>query len=128
MFDPITLHVLVADDDPVIRLLAGAVLRRAGYSVDVATDGADALRRLETGPRVDLVITDLNMPGLDGAELLAAVRRSPAMAAIPVIVMTAAGDAEQRAALVRAGAVACMAKPIDASTFARDIAATMHWD
>ena len=80
-------RVLVVDDDPDVALLVKTVLeRRAGCEVAVAHDGQSAVERLETFTP-DVVVTDIEMPGLDGLELLAELRRNDPL--LPVIVMTA---------------------------------------
>ncbi|WP_270172712.1 response regulator transcription factor [Paenibacillus sp. SYP-B4298] len=78
-------HVLLADDDPSIRTLAGYVLRREGYRIYEAQDGVEAMQVLETNP-VDLAIIDVMMPRLDGLELCAHIREHYDM---PIILLTA---------------------------------------
>ena len=75
--------VLLVDDDPFIIAVYVAKLKRAGLEVDAVTDGSDALHRLES-VRPDLVILDLNMPKLNGIEVLKFIRNSPALETQPV--------------------------------------------
>ena len=91
-------RILVVDDSMVVRRMLGLVLERAGHEVTFAIDGEEGLRATaRLGP--DLVITDLEMPHLDGIGLVRALRADPALAAIPVVLLTASGDeAHHRAA------------------------------
>ncbi|HEV8177485.1 MAG TPA: response regulator, partial [Gemmatimonadales bacterium] len=85
--------VLVADDDPVIRSLAASVLGDAGYTVELAEDGMQAVERLqELGDKVSLVLLDLTMPRMGGSE--AAVRLRQLKPDIPIVVMSGYGDIE----------------------------------
>jgi len=82
-------RILVVDDEETIRLLYKEELTEAGYQVDMAGDGAEALRKVEEG-RPDLMTIDLRMPGMDGIELLRRVRE--AHRDLPIIICTAYGD------------------------------------
>ena len=80
-------RILVVDDDPVTRRVLLSVLERANYDVMASTDGHEALTELAAA-RIDLVITDREMPAMDGMELLRAVRQSPRHGGVPVIMLT----------------------------------------
>jgi CheY-like chemotaxis protein len=82
-------RILVVDDEETIRLLYKEELTEAGYQVDLAGDGAEALRKVEEG-RPDLMTIDLRMPGMDGIELLRRVRETHRD--LPIIICTAYGD------------------------------------
>lgn len=81
--------ILVVDDEEAIRLLYREELTEAGYQVDVAQDGAEALRKLQQ-VRPDLMTIDLRMPGMDGIELLSRVRAM--YRDLPIVISTAYGD------------------------------------
>jgi CheY-like chemotaxis protein len=81
------LRVLLVDDDHVVRHVLAAVLMREGFVVDEAGDGQEALTRL-TACAPDIVVTDLQMPRLDGRELCRHVKSDPATRRIPVILVT----------------------------------------
>ncbi|MEA4882383.1 MAG: response regulator [Clostridia bacterium] len=83
-------RVLVVDDEPDIAMILREILEWDGYEVTVASNGVDALSRLESGVIPDLVIADLKMPRMDGKELIGEMRGSPRTARIPVILVTAA--------------------------------------
>jgi DNA-binding response OmpR family regulator len=103
--------ILVVEDDADARELIGAVLLQAGYAVEVAEDGFDALRKASR-MRPDLVLSDLQMPGMHGVELIQHLRRLHAD--VPVILATGVPetkDLQTDADLY--GAVAVMAKPVN---------------
>ncbi len=102
--------ILVVDDEPTIRELVAEALHEAGYAVDTAADGAQALDRLRREvPRA--IILDLMMPVLDGPSFVERARREPSFAAIPIVIISAAYDADALAADL--GAQACIKKPFD---------------
>lgn len=82
--------ILAVDDEPGIARLIKINLERSGFAVDTASDGAEALSQL-LKKRYDLLITDLQMPRMDGLELLSHVRGDPEIRNMPVIVLTAQG-------------------------------------
>ncbi|HUP51249.1 MAG TPA: response regulator [Longimicrobiales bacterium] len=118
--------VLVVDDDSSSRLLARAVLEKRGYSVDEAGDGAQALDRLRVGPPVALVVADLNMPEMDGLELLWQMRADADLSHIPVIVLTGETDAILETKLIEEGADDYVCKPLDPRLFLARVAATIR--
>lgn len=83
--------ILIADDDASSRRLLSFCLQRLACTVVQATDGAEALARLRCEP-VNLFITDVNMPGLDGGEIVRALRADPALRDLPVLMLTGADD------------------------------------
>ena len=94
-------RILVVDDEPGIRVMLSAALKREGHEVVLATDGPTALAALEAGP-VDLVVTDIRMPGMSGIELLDAAKRiDPGLS---VIMMTAYGSKDTVLDALRLGA------------------------
>jgi DNA-binding response OmpR family regulator len=100
-------RVLVVDDDDDIRLLLGELLRGAGYAVETAKDGRDALRTFHANP-ADLVVLDLSMPELDGFETLERLRD---LSDVPVILLTARGGEIDKVRGFRAGADDYVVKP-----------------
>ena len=81
-------RVLVVDDERPIRSAASHILHRAGYKVDVAVDGLDALQRLR-GSTADAVLLDMKMPVLDGFAFLEAIRADPFLGQVAVVIMSA---------------------------------------
>ena len=103
--------ILIVDDDEKIRQLFGAALGRAGFETVSAADGSEALGAAERQP-IGLVLLDVTMPGLSGFEVVAALRREPATATVPILLVTGMND---RNALVRgleAGADDFLPKPV----------------
>jgi DNA-binding response OmpR family regulator len=106
--------VLVADDDEDIRSLICTQLARAGYEVIAARDGEQALR-LAHERLPELCILDLVMPKLNGLEVTRALRRSTALARVPVIMLTAAAQTDDRTRCLEAGADEYMTMPYHAA-------------
>jgi two-component system chemotaxis response regulator CheY len=109
-----TFTALVVDDSAVMRRhVRQALASQPGFEVTEACDGADAWRRLATS-RFDILLTDLNMPVLDGLKLVALVRQGDALAGLPILVITGeAAEADRQRALAL-GANALLAKPVEA--------------
>lgn len=106
-----SISVLLVDDHDDSRHVFGTILRYHGFSVTEATDGGEALRLVHSiVPGV--VVTDLNMPGLDGASLIRALKREPALAAIPTLVVTADTTWQARSEAESAGCSAFVLKPL----------------
>ncbi len=100
-------RVLVVDDEPMVREVLGRYLERAGFEVDQAIDGTDALRQLDS-VGADLVVLDLMLPRVDGFEVL---RRLRAHADTPVIMLTARGSETDRIVGLEVGADDYVSKP-----------------
>jgi CheY-like chemotaxis protein len=89
MSGPSTRCILVVDDAEEILLVVSAVARHAGFEVITACNGRDALDRLRAGLEPAVVITDVEMPGMEGFDLLASIREAPALSRTPVIIHSA---------------------------------------
>lgn len=96
--------LLVVEDDRDVRDAMVDVLRDAGYQVAWAPEGAEAIRVLREGLRPAAILLDLMMPGMNGFQFRAEQQRDPALAAIPVILLTAARALERDVALLQASA------------------------
>src|SRR4051794_40010653 len=103
-----TAKILVADDEPNLRRVLVAMLRRDGHDVVQAASGAEAIDRLSD---VDVVITDLRMPGADGMEVLRTAAK--AFPQVPVIMITAYGSVGQAVEAIKAGAFDYIEKPFE---------------
>jgi CheY-like chemotaxis protein len=106
--------VLLVEDDEDIRAMMAMVLELDGFQVTEAADGIEALRLLRENPPPYLVLLDLMMPGLNGADVLQRIRRDPRLAHLPVVVVS--GDSNARKLADRLGADACLFKPVDVRT------------
>jgi DNA-binding response OmpR family regulator len=118
--------VLVVDDDPGARLFARRVLEKSGYPVVDASNGREALERLDGDTPVALVVADLNMPVLDGLELIWEMRDADRWSHIPVIVLTGETDELLEAKLIEEGADDYLSKPFDPRLFVARVGATMR--
>jgi EAL domain-containing protein (putative c-di-GMP-specific phosphodiesterase class I)/CheY-like chemotaxis protein len=106
-----TPRVLIADDDPSVRSTFRQALTRAGYDVVEAEDGKAALDRLaEVEP--DLLLLDVQMPGMSGLEVIESVRSDPTTATVPIILVTGLDDADDRVRGLEAGATDYVTKPV----------------
>ncbi len=102
--------VLTVDDSPTIRQMTNLVLQGAGYQVIEAVDGVDALDKLN-GQEVHLILTDINMPNMDGIELTRKVRGSADHKFVPVIMLTTESQVEKKQEGKAAGATGWIVKP-----------------
>jgi two-component system chemotaxis sensor kinase CheA len=96
-------RILVVDDALTVRELQRSILERAGFDVRVATDGLDALSKLAESPS-DLILTDVEMPHMDGFELTEAVRAHPSLANIPILILSSRASEADRVRGLDAGA------------------------
>lgn len=95
--------VLVVEDDPDQREILDMVFRSANYQVSLATDGIDALEKLQSNPP-DVIVTDLMMPKMDGLQLVQRLKSQPALKSIPVLVLTVLSDSDKEYQLLDIGA------------------------
>src|ERR1700704_5886937 len=104
--------LLVVDDNEITREAMGTLLRREGYSVVLVASGHEALQYLRTASRPDLILLDMLMEDMDGWGFLTAMRADPAMAGIPVLIITGLGIANDEWA-TSLGACGFLGKPFD---------------
>lgn len=105
--------ILIVDDSPVMRNFVRRVMRMAGFDEAEyleAVDGGDALRRVRS-TRVDLVLTDINMPRMNGEEFLAELHADPALRPIPTVVISTDATLDRRERMTALGARGYIAKP-----------------
>ena len=101
--------IMTVDDSSSVRQLVGFTLRNEGYQVVEAADGKDALRKLE-GP-VHMIVTDLNMPNMDGIQLIRAIRATLEYRTIPIVMLTTESQDAKKQAGKAAGATGWIVKP-----------------
>lgn len=119
--------VMVVDDLSANRVLLNKVLRSAGYAVIEAATGMDALNRLRAGVPVDLIVTDIEMPEMDGVTFVRAIRGlDDAQSKIPVIAASGNADDLMRDEALAAGADLFMTKPFDLGRLRREIGALIR--
>jgi CheY-like chemotaxis protein len=102
-------RVLVVEDSVGVRELERVILEGAGYVVETAVDGLDGAARLRDDP-ADLVVSDVEMPGMDGYELTRTIRRTKGWEDVPVVIMTSRGEDASRQAGLDAGCSAYLLK------------------
>jgi len=103
--------VVVADDSISVRKFVGRVLEKAGYCVKLASDGLEAAELIaQVG--CHLVVTDIEMPRMNGYELMTHLRQDPATRRVPVLVVTSRAGAKHRERAMREGAAAFLTKPV----------------
>ena len=105
-----TKRIMTVDDSPSVRQMVAFTLKQEGYEVVEAVDGKDALAKAAQSPP-SMVITDLNMPNMDGIELIRQVRRQPAFKFIPIIMLTTESQAGKKSEGKAAGATGWIVKP-----------------
>jgi len=105
-------HLMVVDDDRRIRDLLSRFLSNEGYRITTAETAADARAKLK-GLSFDLIVLDVMMPGESGLELTRALRTEPKLPRVPVLLLTAMGEAEDRVSGLEAGAADYLAKPFE---------------
>ncbi|MCL1825196.1 MAG: chemotaxis response regulator CheY [Betaproteobacteria bacterium] len=122
MGDPKT-KFLIVDDFSTMRRIVRNLLKELGYAnADEAEDGAVALQKLESMPtEFDFIVSDWNMPNMDGLVLLQKIRSSPQLKHLPVLMITAEAKKENIIAAAQAGASGYIVKPFTAATLAEKL-------
>jgi two-component system chemotaxis response regulator CheY len=105
--------ILTVDDSASIRQMVNFTLTKAGYEVAEAVDGKDGLDKIGQ-QKFDLVVTDLNMPVMDGIEMITAARKLPGYGFTPILMLTTESQAEKKDAGRKAGATGWIVKPFNA--------------
>ena len=114
-------NILLVEDNEVNRRLAGFLLRSQGYQVREATTALAALEILDK-ERPDLIVMDIQLPGMDGLEATRRLKEQQATADIPVIAVTSYAMKGDREKALAAGCVGYVTKPIDKNTFIQEVA------
>lgn len=105
--------ILIVDDSTSLRVVVKIALARAGYDVIEAGDGKQALSALDTAGKVNLIVSDVNMPNMDGLTFLAQVKQHPRHKFTPVIMLTTEGQESKIAQARASGAKAWLTKPFN---------------
>ena len=116
------MNILIVDDCQTTRKLLGHYLKTRGYGVVFAVNGLDALEKLGTDI-VDLVMTDLNMPYMDGMELIKTLRADPVWSELPILMVTTENDEEERERAFNNGANGYVVKPVTGDAIVQNIKA-----
>ena len=116
-------RILVVDDSPTLVKFVTYSLKSSGYEVVGACDGMDALEKVShLESDIDLVITDLNMPNIDGYEFIATLRTNDKFAATPIIILSSEEDEDDKQKGEQAGANSYLVKPFKSSVLLAEVA------
>jgi two-component system chemotaxis response regulator CheY len=113
-----TASILTVDDSPSIRVALKIALTNAGYSVAEAANGAEGIEKARASA-FDLIITDLNMPVMDGLTMIEEMRRMPDQTGVPIVFLTTESDAAMKERAKAAGATGWLTKPFDPDQLVR---------
>ncbi|MBI4681974.1 MAG: response regulator [Nitrospirae bacterium] len=114
------MKIMIVDDCQTTRKLLGHYLKSRGYSVVFAENGLDALEKLGADT-VNLILTDLNMPYMDGMELIKTLRSDPNLSDIPILMVTTENDEIERKKAYSNGANGYLVKPVTGDAIAQNI-------
>ncbi|NEV64874.1 response regulator [Thiorhodococcus minor] len=107
--------IMIVDDSASLRQVVGIALKGAGYDVIEASDGKDALAKL-TGQKIHLIVSDVNMPNMDGITLVQEVKKLPQYRFTPIMMLTTETESDKKAQGKAAGAKAWLVKPFQPPT------------
>ena len=114
-------NILIADDSPSVRKFVTFALKMKGYKVTVACDGMDALEKIPQD-EFDLIITDLNMPNVDGFELIQTIRSNERYSSIPIIILTSMQNESEKEKGYSLGANSYLVKPFNVQKIQYEVA------
>ncbi|HEX8948857.1 MAG TPA: response regulator [Dissulfurispiraceae bacterium] len=114
------MKILVVDDDKTTRKLLSLYLKGKGYEIATAENGLDAMEKLGAGD-INLIVTDMNMPYMDGIELTKTLRSDDAAKSIPIIMVTTEADEDERKKALDAGVDDYLVKPTNAEQISESI-------
>lgn len=119
--------ILVVDDSPTIVKFVSFSLRNSGFDVVTASDGMDAIEKIsQLAAPVDLVITDLNMPNLDGYSLIGTLRKNEAYRETPIIILSSEEGNDDRERGLAVGANSYLVKPFKSSKLLDEVTRQLH--
>ncbi len=111
-------NILTVDDSTSVRMTTRLALTGAGYKVTEAVDGLDGLTKAK-GARFDMVVTDLNMPNMDGLKMIEEMRRLPNQVGVPILFLTTESNPEIKNRAKAAGATGWLTKPFEPDQLVR---------
>lgn len=104
-------HILIVDDSKTIRNLVAFIMKKEGFKVTMAEDGLDGLEKLYSAESIDLIISDINMPRMDGFTFIKTVREQEAYRDVPIVVLSTEGKQQDIEQGINLGANLYMVKP-----------------
>lgn len=114
-------HILIVDDSKTVRNLVAFIMKKEGFKVTMAEDGLDGLEKLYSNPDVDLVISDVNMPRMDGFSFIRTVREQEAYRDLPIVVLSTEGQEKDIQQGISLGANLYMVKPAQPEQMVKNI-------
>lgn len=118
--------IFLVDDSATILLSISNILTKAGYGVEKASNAGEALKKFQGGVKVDLLITDLNMPGMNGIEFIKEVRKLPNYRFMPILFLTTESQQSKKVEAKAAGASGWIVKPASADELINTIKLVMR--
>ena len=118
--------IFLVDDSTTILLSISNILSKAGFAIEKSSNAEDALKKFKAGVKVDLLISDLNMPGMNGIELIKEVRQLPNYKFMPILFLTTESQQSRRAEAKAAGASGWIVKPATADDLLSTIKLVLH--
>ncbi|WP_045218361.1 response regulator [Desulfonatronum thioautotrophicum] len=119
-------RILIAEDDATTRRVVGTMVKRMGHIPIYSPDGQHALETLRADEDIELLITDVMMPRMDGRELIRLIRADKFLAELPVIVMSAVVGPKEIFELLRNGATRFLPKPLSMDELSLNVAAALE--
>ena len=114
-------HILIVDDSKTVRNLVAFIMKKEGFKVTSAEDGLDGLEKLYSAEQVDLIITDINMPRMDGFTFIKTVREQEAYRDLPIVVLSTEGREKDIQQGIQLGANLYMLKPAQPDKMVKNV-------
>jgi two-component system chemotaxis response regulator CheY len=114
-------HILIVDDSKTIRNLVAFIMKKEGFKVTMAEDGMDGLEKLYSAEHIDLIVSDINMPRMDGLTFIKTVREQEAYRDVPIVVLSTEGKEQDIEQGISLGANLYMVKPAQPDKMMKNI-------
>ena len=114
-------HILIVDDSKTVRNLVAFIMKKEGFKVTMAEDGLDGLEKLYSSESVDLIISDVNMPRMDGFTFIRTVREQEAYRDLPIVVLSTEGQEQDIQRGISLGANLYMVKPAQPDQMVKNV-------
>ncbi len=114
-------HILIVDDSKTVRNLVAFIMKKEGFKVTIAEDGLDGLEKLYSASEIDLIVSDVNMPRMDGLTFIRTVREQAAYKDIPIVVLSTEGQDKDIQTGLTVGANLYMVKPAQPEKLVRNV-------
>ncbi|MFV0349978.1 MAG: response regulator [Halodesulfovibrio sp.] len=114
-------HILIVDDSKTVRNLVAFIMKKEGFKVTTAEDGLDGLEKLYSSDRIDLIISDVNMPRMDGFTFIKTVREQDAYRDLPIVMLSTEGQDKDIQMGMSLGANLYMVKPAQPEKMVKNV-------